>query len=81
MSHVHTNTNEMKKTHVNMNWELRELRTGCSSKDGTATAPRNANDVSAISHKFLDILEYHFPWHGQYLVMLEGDSCCSGQCK
>ena len=25
--------------------------------------------------------ESHLPWPAQYLVNLEGDSCCSAQCK
>ena len=41
-------------------------------------APRIVNDVSyvtGINH------ESDFLWREQYLVMLEGDSCCSAQCK
>ena len=28
-----------------------------------------------------DILECHFSWQAQCLVMLEGDSCCYPGCK
>ena len=44
----------------------------------TLVAPRIVNDVSyvtPINH------EIHFAWQVQYLVQLEGDSCCSAQCK
>ena len=33
-----------------------------------------------FSENFSDILECHFSWQAQYLVMLEGDSCCSAHC-
>ena len=41
-------------------------------------APRIVNDVSyvrRINH------ESHFAWQAQYLVRLEGDTCCSAPCK
>ena len=41
-------------------------------------APRIVNDssyVRRINH------EIHFAWQAQYLVKLEGDSCCSAHCK
>ena len=41
-------------------------------------APRIVNDVSfltRINH------ESHFTWKPQYLVRLEGGSCCSAYCK
>ena len=41
-------------------------------------APRIVNDVSYatdITH------ESHFAWPAQYLVTLEGESCCSAHCK
>ena len=44
----------------------------------TLLAPRTVNDVSnatQINH------EIHFAWQVQYLVKLEGDSCCSAHCK
>ena len=44
----------------------------------TLVAPRIVNDVSfvrRINH------EIHFAWQAQYLVKLEGDSCCSAHCK
>ena len=44
----------------------------------SAVAPRIVNDifyVSRINH------ENHFSWQAQYLVKLEGDSCCSAHCE
>ena len=41
-------------------------------------APRIVNDVSyvtGINHAC------QFAWQVQYLVRLEGDACCSAQCK
>ena len=41
-------------------------------------APRIVNDVSCvtgINHAS------HFTWQAQYLVRLEGESCCSAHCK
>ena len=41
-------------------------------------APRIVTDVSnvrKINH------ESDFPWQAQYLVKLEGDTCCSVHCK
>ena len=44
----------------------------------TPAAPHNVNDVSYVT-RFNH--ESHFSRQGQYLVMLEGDACCSVQCK
>ena len=44
----------------------------------TPVAPRIVNDVSyatTIKHAC------HSVWQAQYLVRLESDTCCSGQCK
>ena len=44
----------------------------------TLLAPRIGNDVSyetRINHKI------HFAWQAQYLVKVEGDSCCSAHSK
>ena len=41
-------------------------------------APRIVNDVSYVSRINHDI---HFAWQAQYLVKLEGDSCCSAHGK
>ena len=44
----------------------------------TLVAPRIVNDVSCvtpINH------EIHFAWQAQYLVKLDGVSCCSAHCK
>ena len=44
----------------------------------TLIAPRIGNDVSYVARITNDI---HFAWQAQYLVKLEGDSCCSAHCK
>ena len=39
-------------------------------------------DVSSVLEKFVsEILENHFAWQAQYLVMLEDATCCSAHCK
>ena len=30
---------------------------------------------------FFEILQCHFSWQAQYLVRLDGDTCCSAHCK
>ena len=44
----------------------------------TLVAPRIVNNVSCVKRINRDI---HFSWQAQYLVMLEGDACCSAHCK
>ena len=39
---------------------------------------RIGNDVPHVTRITDDI---HFGWRAQYLVKLEGDSCCSAHCK
>ena len=41
--------------------------------------PRIGNDVSTVFKDFLG--EWNFVWQAQYLVMLEGEACCSAHCK
>ena len=41
-------------------------------------APLIAHDVSYVSRINH---ESHFAWQAQYLLRLEGDSCCSSHCK
>ena len=41
-------------------------------------APRIGNDVSYVMRIIDDV---HFAWQGQYLVKLDGDSCCAAHCK
>ena len=36
---------------------------------------------SCFQRFFSEILECHFSWQAQYLVRLEGDTCCSAHCK
>ena len=44
----------------------------------TPVAPRIGNDVS-----YARTIQQssHFSWQGQYLVRLDGDTCCSAHCK
>ena len=42
---------------------------------------RVVNDVSSVWRNFAEILENHFAWQAQYLVMLEDATCCSAHCK
>ena len=44
----------------------------------TLLAPRIGNDVSYVTQIIDDI---HFAWQAQYLVKLEGGSCCSAYWK
>ena len=41
-------------------------------------APRIVNSVSCVKRIQHGI---HFSWQAQYLVRLDGDICCSTQCK
>ena len=44
----------------------------------TFLAPRIGNDVSYVTQIIDDI---HSAWQAQYLVKLDGDSCCTAHCK
>ena len=44
----------------------------------TPVAPCNVNDIAYVT-RIND--ESHFSWQAQYLVRLQGDICCSAQCK
>ena len=44
----------------------------------TPVAPRIGNDVSYVRTIKQSIL---FSWQAQYLVSLDGDTCCSAHCK
>ena len=44
----------------------------------TLVAPRILNDVSYVTRINHEI---HFVWQAQYLVKVEGDSCCSAHSK
>ena len=44
----------------------------------TLLAPRNGNDV-AYAMRMNDAI--HVAWQAQYLVKLDGDSCCAAHCK
>ena len=48
----------------------------------TPFAPRSVNNVSLdVSNATRINHEIHFSWQGQYLVKLEGGSCCSAHGK
>ena len=44
----------------------------------TPVAPRIGNDVSYVR---TIKQSSHFSWQTQYLVRLDGDTCCSAHCK
>ena len=44
----------------------------------TPVAPRIGNDVSYVR---TIKQSSHFSWQAQYLVRLDGDTCCSAHCK
>ena len=44
----------------------------------TPVAPRIVNDVSYVR---TIKPSNHFAWQAQYLVRLDGDTCCSAHCK
>ena len=44
----------------------------------TPVAPRIVNDVSYVRAKRQSS---HFAWQAQYLVRLDGDTCCCAHCK
>ena len=44
----------------------------------TSLAPRIGNDVSYVT-QIIDVI--HFAWQVQYLVKVEGGSCCSAHWK
>ena len=46
----------------------------------TPVAPRIVNEVSYVTRVNHESF-FAWQWQAQYLVMLEGDSCCSAQCK
>ncbi len=41
----------------------------------------HVNDASTVFSKFLSDFGMSFSWQAQYLLMLEGASCCSPHCK
>ena len=62
---------------------------GCAAGCGlTVSCSDHARIVPALEmtfHEFSDIsfemLQCHFSWQVQYLVRLDGDTCCSAHCK
>ena len=43
--------------------------------------PRIGNDFPSVFKDFRRNLRMEFLWQAQYLVMLEGEACCSAHCK
>ena len=61
-----------------MTFILRGRRSIWRSCRVTLAALRIGNDVSYVT-RITD--DSYFRWQAQYLVKLEGDSCCSAHCK
>ena len=43
--------------------------------------PPIPSDISPVFGHLFEILQSHFAWQVQYLVRVEGDTCCSAHCK
>ena len=52
-----------------------------SSSDHARIGPALEMTFQLFSRNFSEILEHHFAWQAQYLVMLEDATCCSAHCK
>ena len=52
-----------------------------SPLDHSRIVPALAMTFHQFSDIFFEILQCHFSWQAQYLVRLEGDTCCSAYCK
>ena len=52
-----------------------------SSSDPARIGPALEMTFQLFSRNFAEILENHFAWQAQYLVMLEDATCCSAHCK
>ena len=61
-----------------MTFILRGWHSICWCWRVTLLAPRIGNDVSYVTQIIDDI---HCAWQAQYLVKLDGDSCCAAHCK
>ena len=53
---------------------------GCCS-DHSRIGPALEMTFQLFSRNFFEMLESHFAWQAQYLVMLEDATCCSAHCK
>ena len=52
-----------------------------SSSDPARIGPALEMTFQLFSRNFFEMLESHFAWQAQYLVMLEDATCCSAHCK
>ena len=53
-----------------------------SSSDHARIGPALEMTFQLFSRNFFEMLESHFAWQAQYLVlMLEDATCCSAHCK
>ena len=55
------------------------LTVSCS--DPARIGPALEMTFQLFSRNFCEMLESHFAWQAQYLVMLEDATCCSAHCK
>ena len=49
--------------------------------DHSRIGPALEMTFQLFSRNFFEMLESHFAWQAQYLVMLEDATCCSAHCK
>ena len=52
-----------------------------SFSDHSRIGPALEMTFQLFSRNFFEMLESHFAWQAQYLVMLEDATCCSAHCK
>ena len=52
-----------------------------SWSDHSRIVPALEMTFDPFSEIFSEILPCYFSWQAQYLVRLEGDTCCSAHCK
>ena len=52
-----------------------------SCSDHSRIGPALEMTFQLFSRNFFEMLESHFAWQAQYLVMLEDATCCSAHCK
>ena len=52
-----------------------------SCSDHSRIGPALEMTFQLFSRNFSEMLESHFAWQAQYLVMLEDATCCSAHCK
>ena len=52
-----------------------------SCSDHSRIGPALEMTFQLFSRNFFEMLESHFAWQAQYLMMLEDATCCSAHCK